>query len=207
MNRRNSRLIGSAVTGAPPAQPVVRPRDANRSPVLLIQWPPHWLCGGHWISGTGSGSRCYRHHNRLSRWCSCRPADPMRRLFRRFTTRPRAVVLGHYWSWFGPRTLSLSPGELAAHAHVIGRTGSGKSYFLAGLFLDMHRAGMAATLIDPHGDLAALVLRQLVASGALAEPTIGSAWSTWTCAGPRRPAGFCRSMCSPSPTPITRWPS
>ena len=42
--------------------------------------------------------------------------------------------------------------------HVLGKTGSGKSYFLAGLFLAFFDAGMPVTLIDPHGDLAELVL-------------------------------------------------
>jgi len=49
--------------------------------------------------------------------------------------------------------------------HVLGKTGSGKSYFLAGLFLAMYEAGMPATLIDPHGDLAELVLTHLVQRG------------------------------------------
>ena len=52
--------------------------------------------------------------------------------------------------------------------HVLGKTGSGKSYFLAGLFLAMHEAGMPVTLIDPHGDLAELVLTHLVQRGEFA---------------------------------------
>ena len=58
------------------------------------------------------------------------------------------------------------------HAHVLGKTGSGKSYFLAALFLAMQRAGMAATLIDPHGDLAELVLSHLTARGVLDDPAV-----------------------------------
>jgi hypothetical protein len=54
--------------------------------------------------------------------------------------------------------------------HVLGKTGSGKSYFLAGLFLSMHQAGMPATLIDPHGDLAELVLSHLVQRGVYNDP-------------------------------------
>ncbi|MFD8750188.1 type IV secretory system conjugative DNA transfer family protein [Kitasatospora sp. NPDC059577] len=54
--------------------------------------------------------------------------------------------------------------------HVLGKTGSGKSYFLASLFLALHQAGQAVTLLDPHGDLAQLVLAQLVQAGALATP-------------------------------------
>lgn len=54
--------------------------------------------------------------------------------------------------------------------HVLGKTGSGKSYFLAGLFLSMFDAHMPATLIDPHGDLAELVLAHLTARGIFANP-------------------------------------
>jgi hypothetical protein len=52
--------------------------------------------------------------------------------------------------------------------HVLGKTGSGKSYFLAGLFLAMHEAKMPVKLIDPHGDLAELVLTHLVQRGEFA---------------------------------------
>src|SRR3954449_541708 len=67
--------------------------------------------------------------------------------------------------FFGSRTLRITPQQARAHMHVLGKTGSGKSYFLAGLFLAMYEAGMPATLIDPHGDLAELVLTQLIQQG------------------------------------------
>jgi hypothetical protein len=54
--------------------------------------------------------------------------------------------------------------------HVIGVSGFGKSRFLAGLFLSMQQAGLPATLIDPHGDLAHLVLSHLVAQGFYRRP-------------------------------------
>lgn len=66
---------------------------------------------------------------------------------------------------FFRRSLKITPRQARAHMHVLGKTGSGKSYFLAGLFLSLHDAGMPATLIDPHGDLAELVLSHLVARG------------------------------------------
>ena len=69
--------------------------------------------------------------------------------------------------WLGLRTLRLPVADARVHAHVFGKTGSGKSYFLASLFLAMQRAGMAATLLDPHGDLAELVLSHLLAEGRL----------------------------------------
>src|SRR3954447_25408799 len=70
--------------------------------------------------------------------------------------------------FFGSRTLRITPQQARAHMHVLGKTGSGKSYFLAGLFLAMYQAGMPATLIDPHGDLAELVLTQLIQRGEFA---------------------------------------
>src|SRR5512142_3365816 len=79
-----------------------------------------------------------------------------------------SLPLGTFW--FGLRTLSLPVGQALVHAHVLGKTGSGKSYFLAALFLNLHRVGLPATLIDPHGDLAELVLTHLVARGALDTP-------------------------------------
>src|SRR3954449_10435085 len=66
---------------------------------------------------------------------------------------------------FGKHTLRITRQQARAHMHVLGKTGSGKSYFLAGLFLSMHEAGMPVTLIDPHGDLAELVLTHLVQRG------------------------------------------
>src|SRR5688572_23501290 len=71
---------------------------------------------------------------------------------------------------FGRRTLRITPRQAQAHMHVLGKTGSGKSYFLAGLFLAMYDLGMPVTLIDPHGDLAELVLTHLVARGECDNP-------------------------------------
>src|SRR3954469_10105418 len=71
---------------------------------------------------------------------------------------------------FGSRTLRITPTQARAHMHVLGKTGSGKSYFLAGLFLSMHEAGMPVTLIDPHGDLAEMVLSHLIQRGAFQDP-------------------------------------
>jgi hypothetical protein len=68
------------------------------------------------------------------------------------------------------RTIRITPHQARAHMHVLGKTGSGKSYFLAGLFLALYEAGMPATLIDPHGDLAELVLAHLVARGTFSDP-------------------------------------
>src|SRR3712207_3390290 len=69
------------------------------------------------------------------------------------------------FAFFARKTFHIRAQQARAHMHVLGKTGSGKSYFLAGLFLSMHQAGMPATLIDPHGDLAELVLSHLVQRG------------------------------------------
>src|SRR5688572_15550728 len=72
--------------------------------------------------------------------------------------------------WLFTRTLRISPRHARAHMHILGKTGSGKSYFLAGLFLAFYEARMPVTLIDPHGDLAELVLSHLVAAGVFRDP-------------------------------------
>src|SRR3982751_273707 len=72
--------------------------------------------------------------------------------------------------WFLRRTLRITPQQARAHMHVLGKTGSGKSYFLAGLFLAFHDAGMPVTLIDPHGDLAEMVLSHLIQRGTFQDP-------------------------------------
>src|SRR3954471_10058270 len=72
--------------------------------------------------------------------------------------------------FFGKKTLRITSEQARAHMHVLGKTGSGKSYFLAGLFLAMHDIGMPVTLLDPHGDLAELVLLQLIARGTFNDP-------------------------------------
>jgi Helicase HerA, central domain len=81
---------------------------------------------------------------------------------------PRILLGTKHILHFLTRKVSISPQQAQAHMHVLGKTGSGKSYFLAGLFLAMYEAGMPATLIDPHGDLAELVLQHLVQRGEFA---------------------------------------
>jgi hypothetical protein len=77
----------------------------------------------------------------------------------------RRIPLGTYRATVFRRFLRLSGDETQSHIHVIGKSGSGKSRWLAGFYVNLLRAGYTATLIDPHGDLAKLVLRQLVAEG------------------------------------------
>jgi hypothetical protein len=83
--------------------------------------------------------------------------------------RQARIKLGSYGFPFLRRTLSIPLDQARAHMHVMGITGSGKSRFLAGLFLSLYEAGLSATLIDPHGDLSRLVLGKLVEHGAYRE--------------------------------------
>src|SRR3954468_7621812 len=83
---------------------------------------------------------------------------------------PRILLGSKQVFYFFTRKLRITQQQAHAHMHVLGKTGSGKSYFLAGLFLAMHKAGMPATLIDPHGDLAEAVLSHLIQRGTFNDP-------------------------------------
>src|SRR5215208_134838 len=63
------------------------------------------------------------------------------------------------------RSYTLPLKNAKSHFHVIGVSGSGKSRFLAHLYLSLLERGYPATLIDHHGELAELVLATLAASG------------------------------------------
>jgi Icc-related predicted phosphoesterase len=66
--------------------------------------------------------------------------------------------------------LKIQLTQANAHWHIIGTSGSGKSFFLAQLFLSLTHKGLPVTLIDPHGDLAKLVLAHLVGQGRYKDP-------------------------------------
>jgi len=75
------------------------------------------------------------------------------------------LTLGSTSLLFFRRPLRLEVKAAQTHWHVIGVSGSGKSRFLAGLYLEFLRTGLAGTLLDPHGDLARLVLGHLCERG------------------------------------------
>jgi hypothetical protein len=56
------------------------------------------------------------------------------------------------------------------HVYCIGQSGTGKSKWLEGLFVDDVRAGRGCGLIDPTGDLAHDVLANLLSSGYFDDP-------------------------------------
>lgn len=86
-----------------------------------------------------------------------------------FVSSPK-LTLGTY----GPPLLGLpfvlGPKDLAAHKHVMGLTGQGKSKALASLFLQLLKQRIGCALIDPHADLANDVLANLVATGFFRDP-------------------------------------
>src|SRR5947199_3714989 len=90
---------------------------------------------------------------------------------RLFASAPTIPLGTSRFLHFFRRTIRVTPQQAQAHMHVLGKTGSGKSYFLAGLFLSFFDAGMPVTLIDPHGDLAELVLSLLIARGVFNDPS------------------------------------
>ena len=77
----------------------------------------------------------------------------------------QSIPLGTYGSALFRRRLRLDGQDAKSHMHVMGKSGSGKSRWLAGFYVNLLKAGFSATLIDPHGDLARLVFAQLVADG------------------------------------------
>ena len=83
----------------------------------------------------------------------------------RWDEQPQSLPLGTYGSALFKRRLCLDGQDTKSHMHVMGKSGSGKSRWLAGFYVNLLKAGFSATLIDPHGDLARLVLAQLAAEG------------------------------------------
>ncbi len=79
-----------------------------------------------------------------------------------FLPTNESITLGSYGPPFVRFPLRLPLEQFEANAHVIGLSGSGKSRFLASLFLQLVKLGQGATLLDLHGDLARLVLGKLV---------------------------------------------
>jgi hypothetical protein len=80
-------------------------------------------------------------------------------------TLPHTFPLGTTRGWWADRDVTVPLDQITTHMHIIGASGSGKSRYLAFLYLALLRQGIPATLIDPHGQLARLVLTHLVASG------------------------------------------
>jgi DNA helicase HerA-like ATPase len=85
-------------------------------------------------------------------------------------SQPPGLRLGSIGGGWRRQPLIIPRAQITTHGHVIGVSGSGKSRFLAALYLTLLHNGLPATLVDPHGDLARLVLSYLVAGGVYDRP-------------------------------------
>jgi len=79
-----------------------------------------------------------------------------------------ALVLGTTVE--GNKVVTLTGTDFERHKHIIGISGSGKSSFLASCALLLLKQGVPFTLIDPHGDLASLILTLLASSDFFRNP-------------------------------------
>ncbi len=70
----------------------------------------------------------------------------------------------------GNHVVTLTGTDFERHKHIIGISGSGKSSFLASCALLLLKQGVPFTLIDPHGDLAKLILSLLASSNFFSNP-------------------------------------
>src|ERR1700730_11648650 len=70
-----------------------------------------------------------------------------------------SLPLGHTVE--GNKLVTLDGFNFERHKHIIGISGSGKSSFIASIVVFLLRLGISFCLIDPHGDLAKLVLTLL----------------------------------------------
>jgi hypothetical protein len=80
------------------------------------------------------------------------------------------VTIGNYGPSVFPLSYKLPRKELENHGHVIGQSKSGKSRFLASLYIQLLQAGYSVTIIDPAGDLAKLILATLISMGYFDQP-------------------------------------
>lgn len=79
-----------------------------------------------------------------------------------------SLPLGHTVE--GNKLVALDGFNFERHKHIIGISGSGKSSFIASIVVFLLRQGISFCLIDPHGDLAKLVLTLLAGSDFYSNP-------------------------------------
>lgn len=73
------------------------------------------------------------------------------------------LTLGTRPGLLRPQAVGIPIAQARTHMHTIGVSDSGKSRFLSHLYTELLDAGYSATLIDPHGDLAALTYARVSA--------------------------------------------
>jgi DNA helicase HerA-like ATPase len=82
-------------------------------------------------------------------------------------TQP-VLPLGHTVD--GNKLVTLDGISFVQHKHIIGISGSGKSSFIASIVVFLLRQGISFCLIDPHGDLAKLIISLLASSNFYNNP-------------------------------------
>ena len=82
-----------------------------------------------------------------------------------FSRRTENLRLGRIGRFNFLPAFSVSPSVRKFHTYVVGLTGRGKSKFLQSCIVQDVMAKRGCAVIDPHGDLAKDVLRQLISHG------------------------------------------
>lgn len=82
------------------------------------------------------------------------------------------LVLGHLAHGFPlwPIKTVLKGEQLAAHMHVLGVSGTGKSKFLESIWTQLFQQGVGVTFMDPHGDSVLALMEYLVYKGYFDKP-------------------------------------
>lgn len=70
-------------------------------------------------------------------------------------------MIGHRIAWGGEVPFGIHPEDARHHCYIIGKTGSGKTTLLRNLIIQHIHRGHGVAVIDPHGDLAEDLLRQI----------------------------------------------
>ena len=76
------------------------------------------------------------------------------------------IMIGHRIAWGGEVPFGIHPEDARHHCYIIGKTGSGKTTLLRNLIIQHIHRGHGVAVIDPHGDLAEDLLRQIPPSRA-----------------------------------------
>jgi hypothetical protein len=71
------------------------------------------------------------------------------------------IIIGERHGWGDPQSFGISAVDQRRHIYVIGKTGSGKTTLLRNLIIQHVTLGHGVGLIDPHGDLAEDLLKEI----------------------------------------------
>ena len=82
------------------------------------------------------------------------------------------LMLGRIGRYSFLPAFRVSPQVRKFHTYVVGLTGRGKSKFLQNCIVQDVLAGRGCAVVDPHGDLAKDVLRNLIAQGFFSDEAV-----------------------------------